>query len=45
MVSRRKLEDNIKVFPKGIGYVGLVWIHLAQNSDTHDICNNPSGFI
>jgi hypothetical protein len=30
---RRKLEDNIKMDLREIGWGGMSWIHLAQNRD------------
>jgi hypothetical protein len=29
----RKYKDNIKMYPKGIGWEGVDWIHLLQDRD------------
>jgi hypothetical protein len=29
----RRLEDNINMDPREIGWGGMVWFHLAQNRD------------
>jgi hypothetical protein len=32
-ISRRRWEDNIKLFVKDIVYEDVDWIHLAQDRD------------
>jgi hypothetical protein len=31
--SRRRWEDNIKMHPQDVGWVGMDWIELTQNRD------------
>jgi hypothetical protein len=31
--SRHRFKNNIKIYLKGIGWDGVVWIHLAQDKD------------
>jgi hypothetical protein len=30
---RRRWEDNIKIYPREIGFGGVDWIHVAQDRD------------
>jgi hypothetical protein len=30
---RRRLEENIKIYLKEIGWGGVNWVHLAQDRD------------
>ena len=32
--SRRRLEDNIKMYIQKVGFVGMDWIDLAQVKDS-----------
>jgi hypothetical protein len=33
--SRRRWEHNINIYLKGIGFEGMDWIHMAQDSCEH----------
>jgi hypothetical protein len=41
---RRKCEDNIKIDLQVVGW-GMEWIDLAEDSDSCECGNEPSGFI
>jgi hypothetical protein len=42
---RRRWEDNIKMDLQEVGCGGMDWIELAQDRDTYECGNEPSGSI